>query len=143
MTMQVYSYIEPTDGEWAFDTHVINPDDEPPQYLMEYEGRHYIATDRDLSVQDARCDFQGPHDLNADTTLKEQLQKFSEPMLGVMQKMREERPKIYELLECIMQEFKERQTAGESLSTELVSALTKWQMAEDNNPKPDYLFSSS
>ena len=121
---KIYSYLE-VEGK-----PLIPPTAKPPQtdvmvYLMEFEGRHYIAVKKDLPKQFKEIQLEGPIDLKDEKNraLAEILRQRAEPRRRLAFERAADYPALSDQVGALMKEFLRRREAGETLHPELSALL--------------------
>lgn len=131
---KIYSYLDVSEPlDFSFSTDDPNPRD----YLMEHEGRHYIATTYDLSQtpQSKALDLQGPYDLKKNVVLEELLKTKSHAYQRVMENRIQSYPPIGDQLDALLKYFKQERNKGNVLCEDLSTIIDQWETVKSNNPK--------
>ena len=133
---KVYSFIE-KDGKSFIPPEMKGENAQPPEYLMEYEGRHYIAVSGKPPEQPPEIDCQGPIDLtNPDNAgLAEILAKESYPAKNSREARKRDYPDLAEQIGALMGEFAAREMAGEKLTPKLSALIARVGEVKAKHPK--------
>lgn len=133
---KVYSFIE-KDGKSLIPPEMKGENAPTPEYLMEYEGRHYMALSGKLPEQAPEIDLQGPIDLsNPDNAgLAEVLERDSYPAKNSRESRKRDYPELAEQIGAIMEEFAAREMAGEKLTPKLSALIGKIGEVKAKHPK--------
>lgn len=133
---RIYSYIE-VDGATFRPPAMVGPDAIAPEYLMQLDGRHYVAVEGELPSQHPAIELRGPHQLNKEPELRDALAQSAEPMRAMKRRRAEDYPAIGDQLDALINEFAQRRARGEALTPELDGIIDRCLAVKNKHPKPD------
>ena len=133
---QIYSFIE-KEGKPFVPPLMKGEKAEPPEYLMQFKGRHYVSVKGKLPKQPHEIDCQGPIDLTLaeNAELAKELEENSYPAKRGKEDRKREYPDLAEQIGAIMGEFAARAAAGEKLTPKLAALIGKVQEVKTKYPK--------